>query len=177
LVEGVSPTVEDQVELDADTRFQSGMIAMTFNGSWNMGTYVGVFGDRLGVAPLPTMAERKTVSHSLSWVGAATTEHPEEVKTFLEWMGTAEAQAMTAQVVIPAYEGCDDMWAEAYADFNTEAFLGASKDGWGVPLPAADKNTQEIFTRFDDYMTEMLSTGEVDANLQAMQDEFNELLK
>ena len=177
LVEGISPTVEDQVELNADTRFQSGMIAMTFNGSWQMGAYAGVFGDRVGVAALPIMSERKTISHSLSWVGAATTEHPEEVKTFLEWMGTYDAQAMTAEVVIPAYEGCDTLWAEAFADYNTEAFLGASAEGWGVPLPAADKNTQEIFSRFDDYMTEMLSSGEVDANLKAMQDEFNDLLK
>ena len=176
LVEGVSPTVEDQVELDADTRFQSGMIAMTFNGSWNMGTYAGVFGESLGVAPLPIMKERKTISHCLSWVGAASTQHPEEVKKFLAYMGSYDAQALTADVVIPAYEGCADLWAKKFEGFNTEAFLGAADQGWAVPLPAADKNTQEIFTRFDDYMTEMLSTGEVEANLAAMQDEFNGLL-
>ena len=177
LVEGVSPTVEDQVEISADTRFQSGMIAMTFNGSWQMGVYADLFGESLGVAPLPIMKERKTVSHSLSWVGASSTQHPEEVKAFLEWMGTYDAQAMTAGVVIPAYEGCDQLWAEKYADYNTDAFLGAAAQGWGVALPAADKNTQEIFSRFDDYMTEMLSTGEVAANIEAMQNEFSELLK
>ena len=176
LVEGVSPSVEDQVELDGHTRFLSGMIAMNFGGSWNMGTYVEAFGDRLGVVALPIMKERKTISHGLSWVGAASTQHPEEVKKFLEFMGTYEAQAYTANVVIPAYEGCADLWAEAFADYNTEAFLGASKEGWGVGLPAADKNTQEIFTRFDDYMTEMLSTGEIESNMAAMQDEFNALL-
>ena len=176
LVEGISPSVEDQVEIDADTRFQSSMIAMTFNGSWNMGTYAGVFGESLGVAPLPIMKERKTVSHCLSWVGAATTQHPEEVKKFLEFMGSYDAQAQTADVVIPAYEGCDELWAAAFEGYNTEAFLGAANQGWAVPLPAAEKNTQQIFTRFDDYMTEMLSTGEVEANLAAMQDEFNGLL-
>ena len=45
-----------------------------------------------------------------------------------------------------------------------------------MPLPAADNNTQQIFTRFEDYMTEILSTGEVESNLAAMQDEFNALL-
>ena len=176
LVEGVSPTVEDQVELDADTRFQSGMIAMTFNGSWNMGTYVGVFGDRLGVAPLPIMKERKTISHCLSWVGAASTQHPEEVKKFLAFMGSYDAQALTADVVIPAYEGCDALWAAKFEGYNTEAFLGAANEGWAVPLPAAEKETQQIFTRFDDYMTEMLSSGDVAAKLAEMQDEFNGLL-
>lgn len=176
LVEGVSPTVEDQVELNDDTRFQSGMVAMIFGGSWNMGTYADVFGDSLGVAPLPIMKERRTVSHCLSWVGAASTKHPEEVKTFLAYLGTYEAQSLTADVVIPAYEGCDDLWAAKFSNYNTAAFLGAADEGWAVPLPAADTNTQEIFTRFDDYMTEMLSTGEIESNLAAMQDEFNGLL-
>ncbi len=176
LVEKVSPTVEDQFETSADTMFQSGMIAMTFGGSWNMGTYADVFGESLGVAPMPIMKERKTISHCLSWVGAASTQHPEEVKKFLAFMGTYDAQATTASFVIPAYEGCDALWAAAFESYNTDAFLGAATEGWAVPLPAADKNTQQIFTRFDDYMTEILSTGEVEANLAAMQDEFNGLL-
>ena len=127
--------------------------------------------------PLPIMKERKTVSHGLSWVGAAAkTEHPEEVKTFLAYMGSYDAQALTADVVVPAYEGCDELWATKFADYNTDAFLGAASQGWAVPLPAADNNTQQIFTRFEDYMTEILSTGEVESNLAAMQDEFNALL-
>ena len=83
---------------------------------------------------------------------------------------------VTADVVIPAYEGCDDLWAAKFANYNTAAFLGAADQGWAVPLPAADSNTQEILTRFDDYLTEMLSTGEIESNLAAMQDEFNGLM-
>lgn len=175
-VEGISPSVEDQVEINADTRFQSGMVAMCFGGSWNMGTYVDVFGESLGVAPMPIMKERKTISHCLSWVGASSTQHPEEVKKFLAFMGTYDAQAQTADVVIPAYEGCDELWAAKFEGYNTEAFLGAANEGWAVPLPAAETNTQQIFTRFDDYMTEILSSGEVEANLAAMEEEFNGLL-
>ena len=176
LVEGVSPTVEAQVEIDNDTMFQSGMIAMCFGGSWNVGTYVDVFGESLGIAPLPIMKERKTISHCLSWVGAASTKYPEEVKKFLAYMGSYDAQALTADVVIPAYEGCADLWAKKFEGFNTEAFLGAADQGWAVPLPAADKNTQEIFTNFDNYMAEILSGGNVEENLANMQDEFNALL-
>lgn len=173
---GYSPTVEMQVETDADTMFQSGMVAMTFNGSWQMGVYKDAFGDRVGVAALPTMKEKKTISHGLSWVGAASTKHPEEVKTFLTYLASYDAQALTAAYVIPAYEGCDKLWAEAFADYNTHAFLGAVSDNWAMPLPAADKNVQEIFTRFNDYMSDMLSTGEIETNLAAMEEEFNGLL-
>lgn len=68
-------------------------------------------------------------------------------------------------------------WIDAFEGYNTVPFLDAVKDGWAVPLPAAEKNVQEIFTRFNDYMTEMLSTGEIESNLEAMEAEFNELLK
>jgi len=176
LVEGVSPSVEAQVEIDNDTMFQSGMIAMTFGGCWNVGTYVDAFGESLGIAPLPIMKERKTISHCLSWVGAASTKYPEEVKKFLAYMGSYDAQALTADVVIPAYEGCDELWAKKFEGYNTAAFLGAASEGWAVPLPAADKNTQEIFVSFDNYMAEILSGGNVEENLAKMQDEFNALL-
>ena len=156
--------------------FQSGLVAMAFKGSWSMGTYADIYGDRLGVVPLPIMKERKTISHGLSWVGAASTQHPEEVKKFLAFMGSYDAQAQTADVVIPAYEGCDALWAAKFEGYNTEAFLGAANQGWAVPLPAADKNTQEIFVSFDNYMAEILSGGNVEENLAKMQDEFNGLL-
>jgi multiple sugar transport system substrate-binding protein len=176
-VHGISPTVEEQVEIDSDTRFQSYMTAMTFGGSWNMGLYVDAFGESLGVVQLPVMKEKSTISHSLSWVGAASTAHPEEVKTFLTYMAGAEAQAFASVQVIPAYEGTDAQWAARFENYNTNAFLGAIAEGWAHALPAAEKNVQEIFTKFDSYMVEMLSTGEIETNLAAMEAEFNELLK
>jgi multiple sugar transport system substrate-binding protein len=153
------------------------MTAMTFGGSWNMGLYVDAFGESLGVVQLPVMKEKSTISHSLSWVGAASTAHPEEVKTFLTYMAGAEAQAFASVQVIPAYEGTDAQWAARFENYNTNAFLGAIAEGWAHALPAAEKNVQEIFTKFDSYMVEMLSTGEIETNLAAMEAEFNELLK
>ena len=177
LVDKISPTAEEVVETSADTRFQSGMIAMTFTGSWNMALYVDTLGESLGVVSLPTMKDYATVSHGLSWCGAASTQHPEEVKKFLTWMGSYDAQLLTADVVIPAYEGCAEVWAEKFADYNTAAFINPIKDGKAVPLPAANKNVQQIFTDFDNYLTEMFSTGEIATNLEAMENAFNELLK
>ena len=106
-----------------------------------------------------------------------TTEHPEEVKKFLTYMAGYDAQAQAAEAVIPAYEGTAELWAAKFADYNTDAFLGAIKSGAAHQLPAANKNVQQIFTRFNDYMTEMLTTGEIESNLAAMEAEFNELLK
>ncbi len=139
--------------------------------------YQEAYGDMLGVVSLPIMKEATTISHSLSWVGAATTKHPDEVKKFLTYLAGYEAQAQAAQAVIPAYEGTPELWAAKFAEYNTDAFLGPIASGAAHPLPAANKNIQQIFARFNDYMTEMLSTGDIEANLAAMEAEFNELLK
>ena len=176
-VEKISATVEEQVEIAKNIRFLSGTDAMVFDGSWNMATYQEAYSDMLGVVSLPIMKEATTISHSLSWVDAATTKHPEEVKKFLTYLAGYEAQAQAAQAVIPAYEGTPELWAAKFADYNTDAFLGPIASGAAHPLPAANKNVQQIFARFNDYMTEMLSTGDIEANLAAMEAEFNELLK
>ena len=176
-VEKISATVEEQVEIAKNVRFLSGTDAMVFDGSWNMATYQEAYGDMLGVVSLPIMKEATTISHSLSWVDAATTKHSEEVKKFLTYLAGYEAQAQAAQAVIPAYEGTPELWAAKFADYNTDAFLGPIASGAAHPLPAANKNVQQIFARFNDYMTEMLSTGDIEANLAAMEAEFNELLK
>ena len=176
-VEKISATVEEQVEIAKNIRFLSGTDAMVFDGSWNMATYQEAYGDMLGVVSLPIMKEATTISHSLSWVDAATTKHSEEVKKFLTYLAGYEAQAQAAQAVIPAYEGTPELWAAKFADYNTDAFLGPIASGAAHPLPAANKNVQQIFARFNDYMTEMLSTGDIEANLAAMEAEFNELLK
>lgn len=88
----------------------------------------------------------------------------------------APGSDMWQELLNTFYEGCDALWAAAFEGYNTEAFLGAANQGWAMPLPAADKNTQEIFTKFDNYMAEILSGGNVEENLAAMQDEFNALL-
>ena len=176
-VEKISATVEEQVEIAKNIRFLSGTDAMVFDGSWNMATYQEAYSDMLGVVSLPIMKEATTISHSLSWVDAATTKHSEEVKKFLTYLAGYEAQAQAAQAVIPAYEGTPELWAAKFADYNTDAFLGPIASGAAHPLPAANKNVQQIFARFNEYMTEMLSTGDIEANLAAMEAEFNELLK
>ena len=176
-VEKISATVEEQVEIAKNVRFLSGTDAMVFDGSWNMATYQEAYGDMLGVVSLPIMKEATTISHSLSWVDAATTKHSEEVKKFLTYLAGYEAQAQAAQAVIPAYEGTPELWAAKFADYNTDAFLGPIASGAAHPLPAANENIQQIFACFNDYMTEMLSTGDIEANLAAMEAEFNELLK
>ncbi len=172
----VCPSVEAMVEINADTRFQSGMVAMNFAGSWMVAEYVECWGDDLGIVALPVMKEHKTTSHSLGWAAAASTEHPEEVKTFLTYLGSEEAGELLSTVVIPAYEGTDTMWSDRYIEYGADVFTTAAAEGWTVPLPAASNNAAEVYDTFDNYMSEILSSGEVESNLAALQDEINALI-
>jgi arabinogalactan oligomer/maltooligosaccharide transport system substrate-binding protein len=52
-VHGVMP-VEADYQI-ADDLFKQGKAAMTINGDWTLGTYVDLFGDKLGLCPLPPM--------------------------------------------------------------------------------------------------------------------------
>lgn len=172
----ITPSVEALVEIDANTRFQSGMAAMTFDGSWYTAEYVECWGDDLGIVALPVMKEHKTTSHSLGWAASASTEHPEEVKTFLTYLGSQEAGELLSSVVIPAYEGTDTMWSDTYAAYGADVFTTAAAENWTVALPAASHNAAEVFDTFDNYMSEILSSGEVESNLAALQDEISALI-
>ena len=134
------------------------------------------WGDDLGIVALPVMKEHKTTSHSLGWAAAASTEHPEEVKTFLTYLGSEEAGELLSTVVIPAYEGTDTMWSDRYIEYGADVFTTAAAEGWTVPLPAASNNAAEVYDTFDNYMSEILSSGEVESNLAALQDEINALI-
>jgi len=52
-VDGVMPAEADyQI---ADDLFKQGKAAMTINGDWTLGSYLDLFGDKLGLCPLPPM--------------------------------------------------------------------------------------------------------------------------
>jgi arabinogalactan oligomer/maltooligosaccharide transport system substrate-binding protein len=53
--------IPDSVDYDtADTLFKEGKAAMLINGDWSLGAYQELFGDKLGVAPLPKVTSTGT---------------------------------------------------------------------------------------------------------------------
>lgn len=63
-----------------------------------------------------------------------------------------------------------------YIEYGADVFTTAAAEGWTVPLPAASNNAAEVYDTFDNYMSEILSSGEVESNLAALQDEINALI-
>lgn len=174
----VAPTIEELNEMNAQTHFVSSMAAMYFDGSWNVNYYTELFGDDLGVAYLPVYNGAKSnIVHSLSWCGYAQTKEPEAVKTFLTYLATDKAQEYTYNSVIPAFNGLSEKWAAAYPQLNLAAFTTPITEGYAVPLPCADKNAAEIYTKMCNMISEVLQYNTVQATLDTYTNDINELLK
>lgn len=77
---------------DSNALFASGQAAMYFDGSWSIGTYGEVdFSWSVFAVPPPAGQPGYVCFHADAGMAMnAATAHPEEAKTFLNWLGTQE---------------------------------------------------------------------------------------
>lgn len=163
LVDHASPTIEEQAEMSSGNRFLNGMVGMLFNGSWSMASYAEALGDDLGVCALPAMGEKPaSISHSLIWAIPACSQNIEAAKTALTYLASYESQAMTAETVIPAYEGTDVLWVENYAQYGAKVFTDMVSEGYAVSLPYSMKASEETYSMIKSGFADVLATGDAD---------------
>ena len=163
LVDHAAPTMEDLAEMGAGDRFLNGTVAMLFNGSWSMASYVEALGSDLGVCALPAMGEKPaSISHSLIWAIPACTKNVDAAKTFLTYLASYDSQAMTANSVIPAYEGTDTLWVENFADYGAAVFTDMVSNGYAVSLPYSMTASEETYNMIKSGFADVLATGNVD---------------
>ena len=174
----VAPTVEELQEVNTSTMFLNDMVAMSFQGSWNVRYFSENLGDKLGFVTLPIYnGTEANIVHSVSFVGNAKTKEPEAVKKFLAYLATEEAQAITATTVIPAFNGLADVWAENFPDLNLDCYTKPVPDGTAVPLPCAPKNSAEIYTAMCNMIKECEQFNNVAETCAQYTAQINELLK
>ncbi len=134
-----SPSYTTVVENKANEMFQSGQVAMLYDGAWR-----GVefsqnekLNKKVGVVTMPKIKNKKTVVHGLGLVIGKTTKNPEEAWKFIEFLSTKEAHEKVAKsgIVIPAYIEAQPLWAEAYTNIDVSAYVEALKEN--TPYPAS----------------------------------------
>lgn len=123
----VSPTAGQFADNSNMSYFQSGRAAMAFFGSWMTAEIASneesnEFAD---VAVLPKGKEKASIYNGLANSVAADTKHPEAALKFLKFLSSEEGMEIQGQEggAIPALEGADSSFVEAYPQFNTEIFL------------------------------------------------------
>ena len=132
--DGVMPSIETMSENGEDVLFQSGKVAMVFQGSWMLAAYRDneYTAENCDVVELPKNAStgrRASIYNGLGWAAAANGSHTDEAWQLIEYLGSKEAQEKQAElgVTMSAYTGTSDAWAKS-ADFNLEAYLNMMDD-------------------------------------------------
>jgi multiple sugar transport system substrate-binding protein len=121
-----SPTAAEQASTDADTMFESGRIAMIYEGCWETADFAkSSVGDVIDTAVLPRGKVRSNETNSLSVMIAKNTKSPEAAWQFAKLVtGEAGSQAQgTGGAVIPAYKGGADLFMKAYPKYNMKVYL------------------------------------------------------
>lgn len=124
---GVSPTVGQFADNTNLSFFQSGRGAMGFFGSWMISQLAEneYTNENVDVAPMPAGTEEAVIYNGLANSVSAFTDHPDEARQFLEFLSSEEAMTIQGEngSAIPALNGTDTSFLEAYPQFNTQVYL------------------------------------------------------
>lgn len=81
--------------------FNSGDVAMDLNGPWELAGYKAALGDKLGIAPIPSIGGKPAISLAgiKAWYVNAYTKYPNAAKLFAEFSSSKDAQLLLNQKV------------------------------------------------------------------------------
>lgn len=141
-------------ENGSGTLFNSGVVAMTTQGSWNINTfYTSDNRDNYGWAMLPYCdrngngtadeGERCSIYNGIGWAAAANTDAPDAAWELIEWFGSKENQVKQADlgVTMAGYLGASDSYASAFDGMNIDAFLQMEEQGTLIFRPCSKYTT------------------------------------
>lgn len=141
---GVSPTPSQFADNSNLTFFQSGRGAMAFFGSWMTAQMANneYTAENVDVAPLPQGEKEATIFNGLANSVAENTEYPQEAQKFVEFLSSEKAMKLQGEngSAIPALEGTDTTFNEAYPEFNTQVFIDQME--YGVIKPYSKQTTR-----------------------------------
>jgi multiple sugar transport system substrate-binding protein len=127
LVDKVSPTVQQQEEVNAQTRFKTGKAAMVLDGSWRAREFADdpYTLENADVAVLPQGVKRASSSGTLGYSIYSGSQHKDEAWAFLKFLASPEAADIQASfgAVIPSHLDKAKVWADAIPQYNLQAFL------------------------------------------------------
>lgn len=161
---GVSPSIEYFSENGVTNTFASGKLAMVMRGSWNMSSYSDneLIKDKFDLAVLPKGKTRASIYNGLTYSGANSTEHPEEVKRFLAFCGTKEANIIQGEykAAIPAYEDTQSSWVSQLPEYNVQAFVDMLD--YAIPFPTSQNKPK--WAEYQSSTLKAFATGELAAD-------------
>lgn len=144
IADGSSPSHQQMTDTEPKQMFQSGKVAMFYGGSWQAVSFQATpeIGTKIDVAPLPAGEQETVIIHGLGNAINAQTDHADAAWDFVRFLGSKEAAEISAKsgIVIPAYEGTQEAWLNAFPEYNVQVFLDQVETA--TPFPVS-QNTAE----------------------------------
>src|SRR5215213_1386808 len=137
ITDGLSPSIAVQQANDPyATLFPGGVIAMIFEGSWNVLTYSQA-NPAIAVAPLPKGKTRASANHALAnviWTGS---QNQCAALEWVKYLASADAERILGETgtVIPAMNGLQENWVASIPGMDLQVFIDAVD--YSFPLPAS----------------------------------------
>lgn len=143
----VSPTHAQMETTKADEMFESGRVAMIFQGSYMIPEFKknDYTQENADVAVLPKMKKRSGVIHGLGNVVAKNSDKKEAAWDFVKYLSSEEAADIQAEHgIIPAYEGAEEDWLDQAPEFNLQAFLDMAEESEPLPVSVETQEWTEV---------------------------------
>jgi len=134
----VSPSVQQMADTKPNVMFSSGKLAMYNTGAWNVSwlSKNEVTSEIADLAVLPMGKRRATIYNGLANSVSADTKNPEAAWRFARFLGTYEAQLISAEEgsAIPAYRNTQAPWIAYNPNLNLTAYVDQLGDGFVYPF-------------------------------------------
>lgn len=175
----VSPSYQALSETKYLSFFEAGKAAMIPCGNWQITTLTEneSLKGKLGFVTFPKEKNRATIMNGLGWSASAKTKHPEEVKKFLSFLASEEANKIQAEdgTSIPAYKGLGDAYAKSFKDsgLDIQAYVDSISFGLVRPKSAQGLKFEETMaTVFNDFFAGKISAEDTVKDIEDKANQF-----
>ncbi len=164
MIDDVMPAQSVISETGNATLFNSGVVAMTTQGSWNIATfYDNENKDNYAWTMLPYQdvngngkaddGERCSIYNGVGWAASASTKNPDAAWSLIKWLCSKEMQTKQADlgVTMAGYIGASDSYSQAFPGMDISAFLKMESEGTLVTRPFS-KYTNKWETRMGELL-------------------------
>lgn len=150
---GSSPSHQQLTETAPAALFQSGKLAMMFEGDWNASSFAAdpALAEQVDVAVLPQGARRACIMHGSGNVVAATTKNPDQAAALVEFLASKTAQDIQSKMGAsgpPSVTGSIDAWIATNPAFSLDVFKRQVDDAVLFPHSRDTTAWQELETRY-----------------------------
>ena len=173
MTSGISPTMNEYVDVPMLDMFQNDMLAMMPFGLWNVAPTFEIMGDNLGIAPMPQKAQKGTIVHNLGYAMSSKTANPEAAMTLMKYFSTKDHGDRIAAVFAPAYDESQQIWFEAFPTLDLTEFTDGLAYAKGLMI--SGKNAGQVYSLYSTEMQKLFENPETDTKegLQVVQDLIN----